>query len=373
MKVEAPLPPNREGYTFAGWYKEASLTNEWNFERDKVTKDTILYAKWVANSDTAYIVEHFQQNIGDDYILKESENLEGTTGELVVAPVKNYIAFVENETHDLRIANGVITADGSLVLKLYYDVETYTVSFDTEEGSDVEPLTNIIFDSMIERPENPTKDGYYLKGWYKEIEFANKWNFESDTVTENVTLYAKWNKLYMIDDIGPSGGYVFYDNPNYEDDDWRYLEAAPAGWSGEKDDPKHIFGHYRVDEEEDPLFVGTSTEIGSGKSNTEKLVAAMGDEAYRSFHVLDVKAEYAAKIAKDYQGGGFSDWFLPSKEELREMMNTLYLRHPKEFLYLYWSSSEVNNMVAYYQGRAYNESFNDWRSAIYNVRPVRAF
>lgn len=69
MKVEAPLPPNREGYTFAGWYKEASLTNEWNFERDKVTKDTILYAKWVANSDTAYIVEHFQQNIGDDYIL----------------------------------------------------------------------------------------------------------------------------------------------------------------------------------------------------------------------------------------------------------------------------------------------------------------
>ncbi len=373
MTVEEPTPPNREGYTFGGWYKETSLTNAWNFERDKVVKDTTLYGKWIANNDTAYIVEHYQQDVAAEYILKESEHLEGTTDESVMAMPKNYTAFIENGEHNLRVASGIIAANGSLVLKLYYDKETYTVSFDTEEGSAVESLTDLFYDSTIEKPAKPTKDGYYLKGWYADAGFANKWDFESDTVIEDITLYAKWNKLYMIDDIGPSGGYVFYDNPDYEDDDWRYLEAAPAGWSGEEDDPKHIFGHYRISETEDPLFVGTSTEIGSGKSNTEKLVAAMGDEAYRNFYVLDEKSIYAAKIAKDYRGGGFSDWFLPSKEEVREMRNNLYLRHPKEFTYSYWSSSEVSNMNAYYQITSDDSSFDSWRSALYAVRPVRAF
>lgn len=373
MRVEEPAPPSREGYTFDGWYKETSLTNGWNFERDKVVKNTTLYAKWIANSDTAYIVEHYQQDGAAEYILKESEHLEGTTDEPVIAIPKSYTAFIENGGHNLRVASGIVAADGSLVLKLYYDKETYTVSFETEEGSAVEPLTGIFYDSTIEKPAEPTKDGYYLKGWYADTLFANKWNFESDTVIEDITLYAKWNKLYMINDIGPSGGYVFYDNPDYEADDWRYLEVAPAGWSGDEDDPKHIFGHYRISEEEDPLFVGTSTEIGSGKSNTEKLVAAMGDEAYRNFYVLDEKAIYAAKVAKDYRGGGFSDWFLPSKEEVREMRNNLYLRHPKEFTYSYWSSSEVSNMNAYYQITSDDSSFDSWRSALYAVRPVRAF
>jgi uncharacterized repeat protein (TIGR02543 family) len=44
--VSSPANPTRTGYTFTGWYKEASCTNLWNFATDVVTTDIILYAKW---------------------------------------------------------------------------------------------------------------------------------------------------------------------------------------------------------------------------------------------------------------------------------------------------------------------------------------
>ncbi|HCT29958.1 MAG TPA: hypothetical protein DIW31_04330, partial [Bacteroidales bacterium] len=50
--IAAPTPPTRSCYTFAGWYKEASCTNAWNFSTDIVTANTTLYAKWTLNAFT---------------------------------------------------------------------------------------------------------------------------------------------------------------------------------------------------------------------------------------------------------------------------------------------------------------------------------
>jgi uncharacterized repeat protein (TIGR02543 family) len=47
-KAEEPTEPTREGYTFGGWYKEAELTNAWNFDTE-ITDDITLYAKWMKN------------------------------------------------------------------------------------------------------------------------------------------------------------------------------------------------------------------------------------------------------------------------------------------------------------------------------------
>ncbi|MFE3577528.1 InlB B-repeat-containing protein [Lysinibacillus sp. NPDC059133] len=56
--VNAPVTPKKEGYTFAGWYKDEELTVPWDFAKDVVTKNVTLYAKWtkdhVAEGD--YIV-----------------------------------------------------------------------------------------------------------------------------------------------------------------------------------------------------------------------------------------------------------------------------------------------------------------------------
>jgi uncharacterized repeat protein (TIGR02543 family) len=50
--LTAPSEPSRIGYSFIGWYKDATCINLWNFNFDMVRADTILYAKWAANTYT---------------------------------------------------------------------------------------------------------------------------------------------------------------------------------------------------------------------------------------------------------------------------------------------------------------------------------
>jgi uncharacterized repeat protein (TIGR02543 family) len=78
------------------------------------------------------------------------------------------------------------------------DAATYTVTFDSRGGSAVASRTAQA-DAVITVPANPTRSGYTFGGWYKEAACTNAWNFSSDKVTANTTLYAKWNiKKYTV-------------------------------------------------------------------------------------------------------------------------------------------------------------------------------
>ena len=68
----------------------------------------------------------------------------------------------------------------------------YTVTYNTNGGSAVVSAT-VSEGHKLTAPEAPTKDGYTFHGWYKDAAFTNRWNFDTDTVTEDVTLYAKWS------------------------------------------------------------------------------------------------------------------------------------------------------------------------------------
>ncbi|MHB9296836.1 hypothetical protein PilKf_02619 [Pillotina sp. SPG140] len=69
---------------------------------------------------------------------------------------------------------------------------TYTVTFDTGEGGpDVAAKTGVASGAKITAP-TPTKEGFDLEGWYKDADFEDAWVFATDTVTANITLYAKW-------------------------------------------------------------------------------------------------------------------------------------------------------------------------------------
>jgi len=67
----------------------------------------------------------------------------------------------------------------------------YNVTFNSKGGSSVVSQT-IERGSLVKEPANPTRSGYRFGGWYKEEACINLWNFASDTVTSNITLYAKW-------------------------------------------------------------------------------------------------------------------------------------------------------------------------------------
>ena len=66
-----------------------------------------------------------------------------------------------------------------------------TVKFETNGGTPIEPV-QAIYGETIARPEDPVREGKVLVGWFKDIHLNEEWNFETDTVAGNMTLYAKW-------------------------------------------------------------------------------------------------------------------------------------------------------------------------------------
>jgi uncharacterized repeat protein (TIGR02543 family) len=52
---------------------------------------------------------------------------------------------------------------------------------------------SVVDGGLIDRPDNPLRNGYAFDGWYKEALFNNRWNFSADTVTKEVILYGKWS------------------------------------------------------------------------------------------------------------------------------------------------------------------------------------
>ncbi|MDX9940068.1 MAG: DUF1566 domain-containing protein [Sphaerochaetaceae bacterium] len=190
----------------------------------------------------------------------------------------------------------------------------------------------------------------------------------------NLTLYADWERMYLIGDIGPAGGMVFHDK-GAKSDGWRYLEAAPVGWSGSAEDPLHVFGYYRTASDGSNLVVGTETAMGTGQANTEELVSVMGSNVYPGSTGTTPTTNYAARICEDYTLDEYADWFLPSKDEL----NLMYLNLKAELIggfsdNYYWSSSESTASTAWgqdfgngYQGSGYLRDGN------FCIRPVRAF
>ena len=92
---------------------------------------------------------------------------------------------------------GTDTVTRTMTLKAKW-VQTHTVTFDTNGGSAVGPVI-VDADSTVTEPIDPTKSGYNFGGWYKENTFQTPWNFDTDTVTANLTLYAKWNAIVCSD------------------------------------------------------------------------------------------------------------------------------------------------------------------------------
>ena len=68
-----------------------------------------------------------------------------------------------------------------------------TVTFEPNGGTAV-PSQTVRYGETVERPDNPTREGYHLVGWYSDIDLQNPWDFDADTVQGNMTLYAKWEK-----------------------------------------------------------------------------------------------------------------------------------------------------------------------------------
>ncbi|WP_241674723.1 InlB B-repeat-containing protein [Paenibacillus luteus] len=191
-KIAAPANPTKAGFTFAGWYKEASGATEWQFGTDTVTANVTLYAKWTP--DPTYTVTFDSQGGSPVAVLTDI-----SAGAKIAAPANptkagftfgGWYKEAAGAT-EWQFGTDTVTANVTLYAKWTPD-PTYTVTFNSQGGSPVAGLTGVTAGAKIAAPANPTKAGFTFAGWYKEASGATEWQFGTDTVTANVTLYAKW-------------------------------------------------------------------------------------------------------------------------------------------------------------------------------------
>lgn len=152
--------------------------------------DSTYTAVWTAKGDIAYKVEHYQQNADDDgYTLHDTDPLTGATDAEVTAAARNYDHFVLNESAAGTVSSGAITADGKLVLRLYYDRETLRVTFDAGEGGTLTDEAEKTFRyGQRFSVTDPTRPDYHFIGWY----LPEGGQFNAQTVTESMILTARW-------------------------------------------------------------------------------------------------------------------------------------------------------------------------------------
>ena len=170
--ITAPVP-TKSGYTFNGWSVSVP---------DKMpANDLTLKAKWTANTNTAYKVEHYKQGLDGKYTAKPAvENLKGTTDTSVKPAVKKYDGFKSPSVQTVKIK-----ADGSLIVKYYYTRNSYTLKWDYAGGSASGSFTSgkVKFGTKITAPK-PTKKGYTFNGWSSSV--------AKTMPAKNVTYKAKW-------------------------------------------------------------------------------------------------------------------------------------------------------------------------------------
>ena len=159
--AEAATAP---GYTFSGW-----STGDFTMP----AQDVEITGSFTANGDTAYTVEHYQQNLaGDGYDLVEAdtEHLTGETDTTATANPKTYTGFTFDGTVEGTVASGNIAGDGSLVLKLYYTRNSYGVTYAytgtvPADASALPEKAAVKYGAPVTVAEAATAKGHTFSGW----------------------------------------------------------------------------------------------------------------------------------------------------------------------------------------------------------------
>lgn len=150
-KVKRPDDPIRAGYHLEGWYSDLDRTQLWDFDNDTVKGNMTLYALW---------------GEGDPVSNSDSDSFPWWI---------------------LLIALGVAL----LLIILLVAFGKKKVTFETFGGTQLEPV-RVKKNGTIEEPMTPVKSGAMFLGWYQDPECTQAWNFITDKVSGDMTLYARW-------------------------------------------------------------------------------------------------------------------------------------------------------------------------------------
>ena len=180
-----PVEPTLKGYTFVGWYLDGE-EEPFDFGTT-ITSDITLTAKWEINKYTVTFDSYGGSKVDPqvvEYGLYAQEPEEPTLKGFTFA---YWYLDDENEAYDFE--NTPVTADITLTAK--WEINKYTVTFDSYGGSKVDPQV-VEYGLYAQEPEEPTLKGFTFAYWYLDDE-NEAYDFENTPVTADITLTAKWN------------------------------------------------------------------------------------------------------------------------------------------------------------------------------------
>ena len=115
----------------------------------------------------------------------------------------------------------------------------------------------------------------------------------------------------------------------------------------------------------DTLTNAGYSKIGAGHFNTNKIFRVQGDPGSQS-------EDYAALECFEFEAGGYTRWYLPSKDELNELFKQKNIVGGfKPFAY--WSSTEIELGKAWFQNFGTGKQVKSLKLASYAIRPIRYF
>ena len=183
---------SRDGYTFSGWYEFENLTGACT--AITTPKKYELYGTLTPNTNTAYTVEHYLENLDGSYPTDASytEPLTGTTDTFVTAKAQDYTGFTYSDSASEKTKSGYIAGDGTLVLKLYYTRNSYNVNFYVD-GTKADDMTKSVkYQGKVAEPTMDIKTGYAFDGWYTDATYTAAYKFDETQVTNNLDLYGRY-------------------------------------------------------------------------------------------------------------------------------------------------------------------------------------
>ena len=176
--VDLPMP-EREGYTFSGWFLGNGINDMQFFNTSKVTSDLFLYARWQIST---YIVQFVDY---DGLILNTQEVKHGFSAVPPVNPYRKGFVFTGWDLDYSYITN-------DLVITAVYGEGSYILTFDTSGGGLIDSIYTD-YGIEIDLPI-PLREGYQFVGWYDNPEYTGTpVNVHDYSATESITLYAKWS------------------------------------------------------------------------------------------------------------------------------------------------------------------------------------
>jgi uncharacterized repeat protein (TIGR02543 family) len=194
IKIPRPKDPVREGYIFAGWYRDCRLKHKWEF--CTIPRYSMeLYAKWVKNEITEVMYVVFDA-AGGSPVPPVQRVKKGECASIPVPePKKEKYIFGGWYTSAGKLFDFSTRITQDMTLTAHWSevpVQEYTVTFDAQGGTPTPTAQNIPDGGKVTVPTEPTKEDFTFDGWFTEG--GELYDFDTE-VHSSFTLTAHWSEV----------------------------------------------------------------------------------------------------------------------------------------------------------------------------------